>query len=85
MNTRLRLLGVWCAAAFIVLWLIGFVFFAQWMPPLPPSANANEVAQMFRTRSTDILIGIWFCITTYLLIEGIRRQAQEELTAGAAK
>lgn len=60
MNQKLRMLGVWSAAAFFVFWLIGFVFFAQWIPPLPPSASAQEVADIFRTRSVSILLGMVF-------------------------
>ncbi|WP_084268913.1 hypothetical protein [Mycobacterium avium] len=60
MNPKLRILGVWSAAAFFLLWLIGFVFFAQWIPPIPPSANANEVADLFAARSVPIRVGMVF-------------------------
>jgi hypothetical protein len=58
MNPNLRILGVWSAAAFFLLWLIGFVFFAQWIPPIPPSANANEIADLFAARSVPIRVGM---------------------------
>ena len=58
MNPKLRILGVWSAAAFFLLWLISFVFFAQSIPPIPPSANANEVADLFQARSVPIRVGM---------------------------
>lgn len=58
MNPKIRILGVWSAAAFFLMWLIGFVFFAQWIPPLAPSANANEVATLFADRSVPIRVGM---------------------------
>lgn len=58
MNPKLRILGVWSAAAFFLLWLIGFVFFAQWIPPIPPSATATEVADLFQARSVPIRVGM---------------------------
>jgi hypothetical protein len=58
MNPKLRILGVWSAAAFFLLWLIGFVFFAQWIPPMPPSATATEVADLFQARSVPIRVGM---------------------------
>lgn len=58
MNPKMRILGVWSAAAFFLLWLVGFVFFAQWIPPIPPSANANEVAELFAARSVPIRVGM---------------------------
>ena len=58
MNSSLRILGVWSAAAFFLLWLVGFVFFAQWIPPIPPSASADQIAELFRARSVPIRIGM---------------------------
>ncbi len=58
MNPRLRILGVWSAAAFFLLWLIGFVFFAQWIPPIAPSAPANDIAHLFQARSVPIRVAM---------------------------
>ncbi|MCX2935027.1 hypothetical protein ORI20_32745 [Mycobacterium sp. CVI_P3] len=60
MNPNIRILGVWSAAAFFLLWLIGFVFFAHWIPPIPPSAPASEIAAMFQARSVPIRIAMVF-------------------------
>jgi hypothetical protein len=58
MNLNLRIYGVWSAVAFFLLWLIGFVFFAQWIPPIPPSADAKAVADLFAARSVPIRVGM---------------------------
>lgn len=58
MNPRIRILGVWSAAAFFVLWLVGFVFFAQWVPPIAPSDSAEEVATLFEARSVPIRVAM---------------------------
>jgi hypothetical protein len=49
---------VWSAAAFFFLWLIGFVFFAQWIPPTAPSTGAEDIALLFQQRSVPIRIGM---------------------------
>ena len=54
----MRLVGVWSAVAFFLLWLVGFVFFARWIPPLPPSDGAQQIADLFRARAVPILIGM---------------------------
>ena len=54
----MRLVGVWSAVAFFLLWLVGFVFFAQWIPPLSPVDGADQVAKLFRARTGPILAGM---------------------------
>jgi hypothetical protein len=58
MNSKRALYGVWSAVAFFLLWLIGFAFFAQWIPPIAPSASANDIASLFRERSVAIRVGM---------------------------
>lgn len=60
MTVNSRLLGVWSAAAFFVLWAVGYGAFAQWIPPLSPSLTAVEVAQLFHDRSVPIRVGMVF-------------------------
>lgn len=52
------MLGVWSAVAFFVLWLIGFLVFAQWIPPIAPSATAEEIGHIFSGRTVPILVGM---------------------------
>lgn len=60
MNPKLQMLGVWSAVVFFLLWLIGFALFAQWIPPLPPSTDAQGVASIFQANSVSIRIGMVF-------------------------
>lgn len=60
MNSKLQMLGIWSAAAFFLLWLVGFALFAQWIPPLPPSTDAQGVASIFQANSVPIRIGMVF-------------------------
>lgn len=53
-----RLAGVWSAVAFFFFWLVGFAFLAQWIPPLAPSDNAEQIANLFRTRTYPIMAGM---------------------------
>ena len=50
--------GVWSAAAFFLLWLVGFVVFARWIPPLPPWEGAQQIADLFRARAVPIMTGM---------------------------
>jgi hypothetical protein len=60
MTVNSRLIGVWSAAAFFVLWAVGYGAFAQWIPPTAPSLTAVEVAQLFHERSVPIRVGMVF-------------------------
>lgn len=57
-HSRRAIYGVWSAAAFFLLWLIGFVVFAQWIPPIAPSTGADGIAALFRQRSVPIRVGM---------------------------
>jgi hypothetical protein len=54
----MRVIGVWSAVAFFLLWLVGFVFFAKWIPPLSPADSADQIAELFRARTGPILVGM---------------------------
>jgi hypothetical protein len=58
MTVNSRLIGVWSAVAFFVLWAIGYMAFAQWVPPISPSLTAPQVAQLFQERSVPIRVGM---------------------------
>ena len=34
------------------------MFFAQWVPPIAPSAGADDIASLFRERSVPIRVGM---------------------------
>jgi hypothetical protein len=58
MNPKRALYGVWSAAAFFLLWLVGFVFFARWIPPVAPATGADDIALLFQHRSVPIRVGM---------------------------
>lgn len=58
MATNSRLLGVWSATAFFVLWAIGYMALARWVPPMSPALTAHQVAELFRERSVPIRVGM---------------------------
>ena len=58
MNKKIQMLGVWSGAIFFVAWIIGFVFFAGWIPPISPAASAPEVAAIFQARIIPIRIAM---------------------------
>jgi hypothetical protein len=60
MNRKMQLLGVWSGAAFFLFLLIGWVGFARWFPPLRPSADASQIADIFRADAVRIRIGMIF-------------------------
>jgi hypothetical protein len=54
----MRVIDVWSAVAFFLLLLVGFVFFAKWIPPLSPADSADQIAELFRARTGPILVGM---------------------------
>lgn len=78
---RLRYFGVICGCSTFVFWLIGFGGFAQWIPPLEPVANADQVAEHYKNNALGIRIGMIFVLFgaaaylpwTLLLTEYVRR------------
>ncbi|BDB43943.1 hypothetical protein [Mycobacterium kiyosense] len=58
MRPNSRLIGVWSAAAFFVIWAVGYLGFAHWVPPLAPSLTAPQVAQLFHESSVPIRVGM---------------------------
>jgi hypothetical protein len=55
---RIQLAAVWAGPAFFVLYLIGFVGFARFIPPLAPSWDAVKVAQVITDHAIPIRIGM---------------------------
>ncbi len=58
MRPNSRLIGVWSAAAFFVIWAVGYLGFAHWVPPLAPSLTAPQVARLFHESSVPIRVGM---------------------------
>jgi hypothetical protein len=51
-------MGVWSAVAFFALWVVGYMIFAKWVPPIPPSDNAGQIAAIFGSQTGAILTGM---------------------------
>lgn len=69
MKTSVRLAGTWGAVAFFILFVVGFHFFADFVPPPPPSYSSDQIAVLFRARSGAIMVGMILLIagaTCYL-------------------
>lgn len=51
----------WCNGsgwAFLLLWLVGFVFFAHVVPPPSPNENAEQIAEFYRQHTGGIRFGL---------------------------
>lgn len=53
-----QLVFAWCGPIFAILFGVGFVIFARFIPALPPSDSAAATAEIFRDRGTGIKIGM---------------------------
>src|SRR5271156_2293166 len=57
-QAKLRLFGAWCGPGYLLLLFIGWGAFAGFLPPIGPSRNANEIAQIFQGNTNGIRIGM---------------------------
>jgi hypothetical protein len=48
----------WSGAVFVVVWLVGFLFFAHVVPPPSPNDNALQIADFYREHTLGIRFGI---------------------------
>lgn len=48
----------WSGAAFVLFWLVGFVFFAQVVPPPSPNDTADQIADFYRAHTGGIRFGL---------------------------
>ena len=62
MNPQIRMLGVWSGVAFFLFFLMGLALFAGWVPPIEPTQSAQEIADMMRSSSVRIRIGMVFMV-----------------------
>ncbi|TRX56483.1 hypothetical protein FNN08_02825 [Thalassomonas sp. M1454] len=60
MNDSYLRLCSWGGPIFCVLFLIGFIGFADFMPPISPANSAQEVADIYKNDATSIKIGLIF-------------------------
>jgi len=69
MNTRQQFFCAWCGPIFMVMFGLGFVVFAKFLPPLPPSMDMNAVAANYQNNTTGIQLGMCIAMmgTAFLL------------------
>ncbi|MBV1930997.1 MAG: hypothetical protein KUG71_04705 [Porticoccaceae bacterium] len=58
MNTKSQLLCAWCGIVFLVLFTIGWVLLARFLPPPSPALSANEVAAIYQQNTGAIRFGL---------------------------
>jgi Domain of unknown function (DUF4386) len=56
-SRRVRLACIWCAIPMVLL-LFGGLIYSGFMVPVPPSDTADQVAQLYRTHSGEIRLGL---------------------------
>ena len=62
MVPRINAVGVWCGVAFMVLFTIGFMALARFVPAHNPAASAQEIAAIYQQNATAIRLGMVFCL-----------------------
>jgi hypothetical protein len=67
-RTRLQLLCVWAGPLFFVLYLIGFVGFAGFIPPPKPSLSAVDVGALYDAHRMSIRIGMLIALIASTLL-----------------
>ena len=61
MNTRIEKACLWSGYAFFVLYLLGIVVFAGFIPPPAPSWSGQAIADFFGQHQFRILVGMTIC------------------------
>src|ERR1700756_2773363 len=56
---RVQLAFIWCGPLAVLLFLIGWVLLAGYLPPIAPTASAHEVADWYVTHVTAIRLGLF--------------------------
>lgn len=62
LDTRKQQWGLGAGFGFLVLYMLGFVGFAGFIPATPPSWDGAEIAAMYAERYWGIMIGMLLCV-----------------------
>jgi hypothetical protein len=68
MNLNNQILCAWSAIVFIVLFLIGFGPFANFIPPTSPQTTAAEVANLYQQHNFALRTGALFTMASCTFI-----------------
>lgn len=64
-NPLAQRICAWSGIAFVVVFLIGFIPLAHFLPPPAPSDSAQEIADMYRRDKTEIRLGCFLMIVSF--------------------
>lgn len=67
LNTRNQLICAWSGLVAVLLFVIGLWPVAQFFPPLPPDASANEIALIYQLHTNQILVGLVLMVVSATL------------------
>lgn len=67
-NTASQLVCAWSSPAATVMWLVGFLALAGFVPPLSPDADALTIAAYYKENNLGVLAGLWFTMMGAALI-----------------
>ncbi|MEV6313772.1 hypothetical protein [Streptomyces sp. NPDC051776] len=69
MGTRPLIRGAaWCGLVYVVLFGFGWLTFAQFFPPIAPTATAAEVARAFQERRAPLMLAsVFMMVSTFTL------------------
>lgn len=67
-NASSQLLCAWCSPLATIMWLIGFLGFAGFVPPLDPNGSASEIQTYYAQNSNMIRLGLWLTMMGAALI-----------------
>lgn len=68
MSRQPQLWCAWCGPAMLVLFVLGFIVLAGWVPPPAPTDSAEQIAAMFREDTTAIRIGMFITMLSMSLM-----------------
>ncbi|MFE6922039.1 hypothetical protein ACFVAV_13410 [Nocardia sp. NPDC057663] len=60
-NRRSEVICTWGGAVFALLFFVGFVLFAGFLPPLSPSDSAEQTAEFYRENANGVRTGLALC------------------------
>jgi len=90
LNARTQRVLIWCAPVMLVIWVIGFVFFARFIPVPSPNQTALQTAEMYAHRHTGIRIGLVLTglgtvlLAPFLVVVSVQMQRIEGLSSPLA-
>ncbi|WP_280341864.1 hypothetical protein [Nocardia neocaledoniensis] len=86
MKRRIEIICTWGGVAFAVLFFVGFVLFAKFLPPLSPNDTAERTAEIYRENPNGIRTGLALCYfgTMFYLVFGAGIIGQTRRIRGVA-